>query len=68
MTRTTGQSESEQFVAPEFLGKSAPNYKYKVDVYAVGMVMYYMATAIEWYAKNPNERWNYKRAKENKDN
>ena len=47
MTRTTAITENIQFQAPEFLGKSANNYKYKVDIYAVGMIMLYMATAID---------------------
>ena len=53
MTRTAATGEDIQFLAPEFQSESTPNYKYKVDVYAVGMVMMYMATAVEQCADKP---------------
>ena len=47
ISRTTAMTEDTQFLAPEYQSEDNPTYKYKVDVYAMGMVMMYMATAVE---------------------
>ena len=57
MTRTSANSEDSQFVAPELQEGPGTNYKYKVDVYSVGMVMMYMATAVQQYTAKPDANW-----------
>ena len=46
MTRTSAATEDSQFVAPEYESNSH-NYSSKVDVFSAGMVMMYMATAVD---------------------
>ena len=46
MTRTSAATEDSQFVAPEY-GENSHSYSSKVDVFSTGIVMMYMATAVD---------------------
>ena len=51
-------SEDGQFQAPEFgNAESNPSCKYKIDVWSVGMIMCYMATAVKLYTEDPQGNW-----------
>ena len=46
ITRTSAATEDSQFVAPEY-GENSHSYSSKVDVFSTGIVMMYMATAVD---------------------
>ena len=58
-TRTlAGSNEDQNFIAPELLADASEGkYSQKVDVFGAGMVMVYMATAVDFYAANSDAEW-----------
>lgn len=66
-TRTlAGSNEDQNFIAPELLADASDGkYTNKVDVFGAGMVMVYMATAVDFYAANPEGDWDRNYGMEN---
>ena len=59
-TRTlAGSNEDQNFIAPELLADASDGkYTNLVDVFGAGMVMVYMASAVDFYTAHPDEDWN----------
>ena len=47
-----------KFQAPEYAGiADNPRYKKNIDIFSVGMIMFYMATAVNLYTEDPKADW-----------
>ena len=69
-TRTlAGSNEDQNFIAPELLADDSDGkYTNKVDVFSAGMVMVYMATAVDFYKDSPDGDWDKAYGAENYEN